>query len=203
MSGRDPDPVAVTLAGDLQGLADRLEQSDLSVQQLWATIELLLDILGHHGLINEGHRRLVQKLRDKSPVLRAKVRLRHVDDKYAVQGPEIDCDECLHLCQARCCALAVELSRQDLEEGWIRWEIDEPYLMKREPDGYCTYLDRQTGRCKAYERRPAMCRQFDCRNDKRIWRDFEAREPAPIWNGVELPALNVETGRSGPPRTQR
>jgi len=181
----EPDPVLTSLADDVAQLAARLEDGDRSVQQLWAAIDLLLDILGHHGLVKDGHRRVIKKIRDKSPALRAKVRLRRVDDKYAISGPAIDCASRLHLCNARCCALAVELSRQDLEEGRIKWEIDEPYLMKRESDGYCTYLNRDDGRCVAYERRPAMCRQFDCRNDERVWLDFEGEKPAPMWHGTE------------------
>lgn len=181
----DPDPVLASLVDDLRQLTARFEDGDRSVQQLWAAIDLLLDVLSHQGLIKDGHRRVIKKIRDKSPALRAQVRLRRVDDKYAISGPDIDCASRLRLCNARCCALTVELSRQDLEEGRIRWEIDEPYLMKRDADGYCTYLDRANGQCVAYEKRPAMCRLFDCRNDKRVWLDFDAREPAPMWHGIE------------------
>lgn len=181
----DSDSVLATLADDLEQVSARLEEGDRSVLQLWAAIDLLLDILTHHGLVKDAHKRIIRKIRDKSPASKASVRLRRVDDKYSVCGPEIDCASRLHLCNARCCALAVELSRQDLEEGRIKWEIDEPYVMKRESDGYCTYLDREDGRCVAYDRRPAMCRLFDCRADQRVWLDFEAREPAPMWHGIE------------------
>jgi Fe-S-cluster containining protein len=35
------------------------------------------------------------------------------------------------------------------------------------------------GACTIYERRPGACRAYDCRNDRRVWLDFEARVPAP------------------------
>jgi Fe-S-cluster containining protein len=41
------------------------------------------------------------------------------------------------------------------------------------------HFDRESGRCLVYENRPATCRVFDCRDDKRIWTDFEKRIPAP------------------------
>lgn len=34
-------------------------------------------------------------------------------------------------------------------------------VLRQRPDGACIYLDDQTG-CTIYERRPAMCRMFDC-----------------------------------------
>lgn len=40
-------------------------------------------------------------------------------------------------------------------------------------NGYCSHLDPNTFGCTVYENRPVPCRAFDCRNDKRIWLDFE------------------------------
>jgi len=39
------------------------------------------------------------------------------------------------------------LSRQDVEEGVIRWEFGRPYLIAHGADGYCVHLDRESYRC--------------------------------------------------------
>jgi hypothetical protein len=101
-----------------------------------------------------------------------------VEDKYAVESPEIDCAARLHLCRARCCTLRVPLSVQDLDEGLVRWDYGSPYYLARRPDGYCVHCHAETRACGVYAQRPAPCRSFDCRFDTRIWLDFEARIPA-------------------------
>jgi len=40
-------------------------------------------------------------------------------------------------------------------------------------DGYCQHLERNGQRCSIHENRPVPCRGYDCRNDKRIWSDFD------------------------------
>ncbi len=101
-------------------------------------------------------------------------------NKYGVQVPDIDCASLMPLCKARCCRLTVHLSFQDLDEG-LRWEYPRPYeLRRRDVDGYCIYSEPETKRCDIYKRRPAVCRSYDCRNDKRVWIDFEKKIPAPM-----------------------
>jgi Fe-S-cluster containining protein len=103
-------------------------------------------------------------------------------DKYALEDTveEIDCENRIEVCKAACCRLQFALSRQDVEEGIVEWEFSRPYLIKRAPDGYCTHLDRESGcRCGVYKHRPVPCRAYDCREDDRIWADFERRIPSP------------------------
>lgn len=104
-----------------------------------------------------------------------------VADKYAigVATVEIDCQARLSLCQAACCRLRFALSEQDIEEGLINWTLSEPYLNRQRADGYCIHCDDHTMACKVYQARPAVCRRYDCRNDSRIWVDFERRIPNP------------------------
>ncbi|HEY7466497.1 MAG TPA: YkgJ family cysteine cluster protein [Dehalococcoidia bacterium] len=101
-------------------------------------------------------------------------------DKYRMQPQtaEIDCDSRLHLCHAACCRLRFALAEQDVEEGIVHWSLREPYLNRQSADGYCVHIqpDRL---CSIYENRPSVCRSYDCRGDKRIWVDFEARIPNP------------------------
>jgi len=100
-------------------------------------------------------------------------------DKYALaELPEIDCHTRLHLCKARCCALSFALSFQDLNERVVQWDYGRPYHIKQRADGYCTHNNCATRACEIYERRPAVCRSYDCRSDTRIWKDFANRIPA-------------------------
>ena len=102
-----------------------------------------------------------------------------IADKYQLaQLPAIDCEARVHLCKARCCTLTFPLSIQDLDERVVRWDYSKPYQIGRRPDGYCVHNEPGTCRCNVYDNRPGICRQYDCRTDKRIWVDFEARIPA-------------------------
>lgn len=96
-------------------------------------------------------------------------------DKYTVAPPEIDCDRRLPICKAACCRLRFPLSAQDVEEGVVRWTIEKPYMNRQDERGYCVHCDATTHNCQVYQQRPSVCRSYDCRNDKRIWIDFENR----------------------------
>ena len=103
------------------------------------------------------------------------------EDKYSLGGlPEIDCADRVALCGAACCRMRFALSRQDVEEGVIRFDLGRPYLNRVAASGYCVHFDDGGCRCTVYEQRPGVCRRYDCRQDPRIWLDFEARVPSPI-----------------------
>lgn len=95
-------------------------------------------------------------------------------DKYGFDGEvRLDCESRGHLCQAACCRLRFALSKQDVAEGVVKWAFAYPYLIARGADGYCLHLDRETLGCSIHAQRPVPCRAYDCREDKRIWLDFE------------------------------
>ncbi len=97
-------------------------------------------------------------------------------DKYTFsQVAKIDCEDRVHLCKSACCKMVFPLSQQDIEEGIIKWELSQPYVIAKGTDGYCTHLDRQCLSCTAHDRRPIPCRAYDCRQDTRIWLDFEKK----------------------------
>jgi len=101
-------------------------------------------------------------------------------DKYTFdKGAEIDCASRLHLCRASCCRIPFALSKQDLQEKVIRWDLGEPYMIEHGEDGYCVHLDRCTKGCGVYQQRPVPCRGYDCREDRRIWLDFDKRVANP------------------------
>ncbi len=123
------------------------------------------------------------------------------EDKYAFQSEvSIDCDNRLELCRASCCRLRFALSRQDIYEGIIRWELGKPYFIAHDEDGYCTHIDRGTCHCTVRESRPIPCRGYDCRNDKRIWLDFERRIINPNIHRPDWPQCEVSQEAKTPPQ---
>ncbi len=110
----------------------------------------------------------------------ALVQIGEAVDKYSIQEPEgLDCASRIHLCKAVCCTFDFRLSAQDLDEGVLRWNYGEPYSIKKSASGYCVHSCSDAGGgCDAYAHRPAPCRSYDCRDDERVWSDFEAMIPA-------------------------
>lgn len=99
-------------------------------------------------------------------------------DKYSFnQEADVDCLSCLGICKAVCCKLPFALSKQDVEEGIIRWEFGRPYLIAHGDDGYCVHLDRNTYKCTIRDHRTVPCRGFDCRDNKRwqVWVNYEKK----------------------------
>ena len=95
-------------------------------------------------------------------------------DKYSFDKEvQIDCENMVHICKAACCRMSFALSRQDIEEGKLRWNFEKPYLSAKDGSGYCYHLDKCSYLCTIREQRPVPCRAYDCRKDKRIWIDFE------------------------------
>ncbi len=139
--------------------------------------EWLLDALILRGQLPASFRRLAKRIQADRGI---KIQLSMVDDKYAVESPDIDCASRIPLCGARCCSFEVMLSKQDLLERKLPFVIDKPYLLPRDPSSKrCACMDAE-GTCTAYDYRPATCRTYDCRRDTRVWIDFEARIAAPM-----------------------
>jgi hypothetical protein len=142
----------------------------------------LIDLLSAKGLIsiedletrrNEMAERLERKFRKQE----GGVRLQEPEqDKYAFEGEvQIDCENRIPLCRAACCKLPFPLSRQDVREGVVQWDLADPYMIAQGTDGYCVHMNRENHGCGIRDRRPVPCRAYDCRNEKRIWLDFENR----------------------------
>jgi hypothetical protein len=111
---------------------------------------------------------------------RAHVQVADPEDKYAITDlPRIDCLSRLDLCKARCCTFNFPLSFQDLDEGIVKWNYSVPYMIRKNEKGYCYHCGENNRLCTIYNNRPAVCRHYDCRNDKNIWIDFDKGIPAP------------------------
>lgn len=109
--------------------------------------------------------------------------------KYHAASPAIPCDELIPLCGGRCCTFSFSLSTEDLDEGVIRWDYGQPYLIRqRASDGFCVHNAPDTHGCTVHTHRPRVCRAYDCREDKRVWIDYATRVPAPMPPPYERPA---------------
>jgi Fe-S-cluster containining protein len=140
----------------------------------------LMELLIERGLLtveelDERKSQMVERLAPKFVEKGMGVALTEGDqDKRSYEGQvAINCSDRLPLCQAACCRLQFALTAQDLEEGTVKWDLARPYMIRRSADGYCHHLDRCTKGCSIYDDRPIVCRGYDCRNDKRIWEDFD------------------------------
>jgi Fe-S-cluster containining protein len=159
---------------ELKAIADDIPAGRKG-EDVAARLDWLIELLVERGDLAPAHHRIAREVRaDHSP---RTVRLRVIENKRAIKGPDIDCASLLHLCHARCCSLQVELSPEDLEDRRLKWDLEEPYVLRRSAaTGYCENLE-SSGRCCVYEDRPAMCRNYDCRKDPRVWKDFDNKIP--------------------------
>lgn len=79
---------------------------------------------------------------------------------------DCECTDALPTCKAACCALrgtylTPEEASLDFYDCFVEEESGLPVL-RRDADGWCTYLDRDTRRCSIYENRPQTCQKFHC-----------------------------------------
>jgi Fe-S-cluster containining protein len=200
---RDPnDPLT---RGDLHDALRFLHamaaQGKLELDRIDAILAALVKVLLDTGRLDPA--RVEQLLPEATARLDARaiddpaVEVAPAVDKYAVASPpDLDCAALFPLCRARCCRLTFTLSFQDLDEGIVRWSYSRPYWIRQGEDGICVHSERATGRCGVYAHRPAICREYDCRRDPRIWLDFERRIPAPLERITDLVALRKREPRA-------
>jgi Fe-S-cluster containining protein len=154
----------------------------------------LVEVLSERGLISideldSRKRQVAKRLADRFNRKGIGIAFQDPEyDKYAFEGEaKIDCASRIEFCRASCCRLPFALSRQDIREGIIHWDLGQPYLISQERDGYCSHMDRGSCACKVREHRPVPCRAYDCRNDGRIWLDFENKIVNPAILDPEWP----------------
>ena len=175
-------PPPEDLAGALRFVHLLQAQTQARVAELSSSLNALVEALIGEGTLQlesyEKRKRLTVLRENQRTAREPGIEVSDIPDKYALEAlPEIDCADRMPLCRARCCSLSFALSVQDLDERVVRWRYDRPYLIAQGPDGRCVH--NEAGRCSIYERRPGVCRSYDCRQDRRIWIDFEQRIPAP------------------------
>lgn len=181
----------------VQGLLYAHTRSNLNtveVHQTRAAVDALAELLIERGLVTRADydtRRAQSEARMRESYVEKgmAVAIQERDvSKYDVEGSgAIDCVSRVSLCKAACCRLHFALSKEDVEEGIVRWNLGHPYFVARAPDGCCTHLDPGTRCCRVYEHRPIACREYDCREDERVWLDFANRVPNPRVSEADWP----------------
>ena len=91
------------------------------------------------------------------------------DEDEAVPDANVDCEQCIPYCQARCCTLIFALTKSEVKQGKVQYNKQRPYFIARDEDGYCPHLDRQTYGCEVWNDRPLRCRRYECHDDEHIW----------------------------------
>ena len=182
----------------LRGLVyahNRANANTAEVHQASATLEAVVELLIEGGVLDREalevrQQEAAEQLRHQYLGRGMAVAMQEFGtSKYAFQnGAEVDCQNHVHLCRAACCLIPLALSREDVQEGIVRWDLGQPYIIARDRDGYCVHLDRETYRCAVYAQRPIPCRGYDCRNDKRVWLDFEKKVLHPRVHELDCPA---------------
>lgn len=84
-----------------------------------------------------------------------------MDDLKTPQDKDATAVTC-STCRAQCCRLEVFLmGEDDIPLRFTETDAEGGTVMARLEDGWCAALDRKTMLCSIYERRPAICRDFD------------------------------------------
>lgn len=163
-----------------------VQQSTETTAQTYALAELLIakGVIGMDEL-DRARRGVENRLTKSAEDAGMGVQLADEPDKYALSEAEevrIDCAARYELCHGACCKLRFALSEQDIHEGMVRWDLSAPYLNLQRADGLCVHSNAQTHHCDIYAQRPGVCRRYDCRQDRRIWLDFDNRQINPELN---------------------
>jgi Fe-S-cluster containining protein len=197
----DPDPVERRAQELRQEVADGLHHAQRRVSASTAkTLEMasflyaLVELLNERGVVtieelDEREQQVAPRLARQFGARGLGVMLQDPEyDKYAFDGEvTIDCPSRVQLCRAACCRLPFALSKQDIRERVVQWDLGQPYLIAQGRDGYCVHLDRSDRSCGVHQQRPVPCRAYDCRQDRRIWLDFENRIVNPDVNRDDWP----------------
>lgn len=198
----DPPPPPEDLLQGLLYAHTRANLNTIEVHRALAAVESLVELLVERGVLDaaeadERRRAAEDRLRlDFVEKGMAVAIQEHPTSKYEVDNAvEIDCESRVHLCKAACCRLSFALSKEDVEESVVRWDVGRPYIIAQTADRRCVHLDRGTHACGVYAQRPVPCRTYDCRRDRRVWLDFERRIANPRLEDPEWPR-GAEDGES-------
>ena len=170
-------------------------ESMLRTSELQVLLHGLLDTLMAKGITTETELlSAMQKVRtelaerDELNWQRAMIRDDAADEKKPVIA--IDCQARLQLCKSACCKLQFALNIPELEQAEIKWDLGRPYFIRHDSNGYCSHLNCSSGSCDVYEKRPGVCRDYSCTEDKRIWTDFDKMELNHEWIDANLSGIS-------------
>lgn len=158
----------------------RLSENTANVLEAASFLYGLIEILSEKGLfsisdLDDRKKEVANRLARKNSDKGVGVLLQEPEfDKYSfTDEAEIDCDRRIEACKAACCRLPFALSKQDIREGVLHWDLGQPYIIAQNKNGYCTHLQEGSCQCTVRDKRPVPCRAYDCRKDNKIWLDFD------------------------------
>lgn len=193
-------------------LNDRQRRSTAIIPEIQDALrEIKLDLelvkrtlvsLGHTGVLRREHIE-AELVREVFPPSQPRPALGVVTvPEQAVSSKQVDCASRVHLCKAACCRIfTIHLTAREVQSNKYRWNPKQPYTLVRNRHG-CSHLKAGTCDCLLYTDRPQTCRTYSCREDKRIWQDFDRM----ILNSKleeQLKGLDVLTGRGVDARPMR
>ena len=166
------------------GQMDRANQTEAAVYGL-------IDLLIQKGALSEAEvTAAIAQTRDD---MRAagrhaslEVIVRDDNPAPAVSAEEIDCAARIPFCKASCCKMRWPLTLEEVESGPVSWDLGRPFFNRHAAHGYCHRFAPESHGCTVYGQRPQPCRQYSCRDDDRIWLDFDNMVPNAEWiDGAE------------------
>lgn len=114
-----------------------------------------------------------------------------------IQG-QVECGSCTACCRSQDISLIPGRDDPSLydTETRINQATGQPdTMLKRQPNGDCIYLDREAG-CTIWDKRPMLCRNFDCRvNYMRHRSNYTRNEWRRAMASGEFDAEIMEAGR--------
>ncbi len=76
----------------------------------------------------------------------------------------VDCDAGRRMgCATFCCRKLVRLQPDEMEP--TDGATPPKGFVDKDSEGYCIYFDRNSGHCTNWERRPKVCREYECNSD--------------------------------------
>jgi len=216
----DTDQIAPSSQGSvdrrdlLRGLVyihNRANANTMEAHQANASVYALTELLFEEGILDrksfEARREETAEQLHRGYVDRgmAVAMQQFPGSKYDFDGAaDIDCQSRIALCKAACCKLPFALSKEDVQEGVVRWNLGQPYMIAQGGNGYCIHKKTGNCQCSVYNQRPIPCRGYDCSNDKRIWLDFDKQVVNPRMNDRDWPGClenaRKENGLSSQPQ---
>lgn len=108
---------------------------------------------------------VIQEFKDETGNITGQITSQSGSDGTWLQF-DCNCLDALPICRSQCCSLkGTFLTESEAQSGeydcFTDPETGLPQL-RRDADGACTYLDRETKLCSIYDRRPGVCQAFHC-----------------------------------------
>lgn len=95
----------------------------------------------------------------------------YADEEDDGEEASVDCERRLSRRRAVCCTFHFALTKKEAAEGKAAHDPARPFFVRRQDDGYCSHLDRESHRCLIWRERPLRCRKYDCRSEPEVWKD--------------------------------